>query len=304
MDPDRRCLEMAEPQHGLLTAFQAACAGLSKYQIRRRCQSGRWRRVHHGVYAINGAPHTWHQSLMAACLWGGPDALASHRAAARLWGLDGVEQQVVEISVPRKLKSDSVIVHRLSKPHAGVTRRDHIPVTDVTTTLFDLAAVLPSFDMEAALDSAVRMRMTHLNHLWDRLHNVARCGRNGVKLMRSLLEVRDPATAPSESQLELRLKRLIDRSGLAKPISQYDVERSGRVVARIDFAYPREKVAVEAQGYAYHHGRHQWEHDQERLSELTALGWVVLYVTYGQMKHHPDRVIQRIQRTLSLRTSE
>jgi very-short-patch-repair endonuclease len=240
---------------------------------------------------------------MAACLWAGPHAAASHRAAARLWGLDGVEQELVEISVPRKLKSDSLIVHRLSKPHARIVRRDKIPVTEVATTLVDLAAVLSPFDMEAALDSAVRMRLTHTSRLWDRLHEVARCGRNGTRLMRSLLEVRDPSLAPAESQLELMLSRLIERSELPKPIAQHIVESGGRSVARLDFAYPREKVALEAQGYAHHHGRRQWERDQDRLSQLTALGWVVLYVTFMQMKKHPDRVIERIETTLGLRTS-
>jgi hypothetical protein len=138
-------------------------------------------------------------------------------------------------------------------------RRDDIPVTEVATTLVDLAAVLSPYHMEAALDSAVRMRMTDTSRLWDRPHDVARCGRNGTRLMKSLLEVRDPSTAPAESQLELMLKRLIECSDLPKPIPQHIVESGGRSVARLDFAYPREKVALEAQGYAHHHGRPQNE---------------------------------------------
>jgi Protein of unknown function (DUF559) len=214
-----------------------------------------------------------------------------------------MENDVVEISAPRKLTTTSLIVHRLPRPHTRIMRRHGIPVTEVATTLVDLAAVVSPFDMEAALDSAIRMQMTHVSRLWDRLHEVARPGRNGTRLMRSLLEARDPAFAPAESRLELMLKRLIERSGLPMPIAQHVVETEGRVVARVDFAYPREKVVLEAQGYAYHHGRRRWERDQERLSELTALGWVVLYVTSVQMKHHPDRVIERILTTLGRRTS-
>jgi hypothetical protein len=136
---------------------------------------------------------------MAACLWAGPHAAASHRAAARLWGFDCMENEVVEISVPRKLTTMSVIVHRLPGPHTRILRRGGIPVTEVATTLVDLASVVSPFDMEAALDSAIRMRMTHVSRLWDRLHEVARPGRNGTRLMRSLLEARDPAFAPAES---------------------------------------------------------------------------------------------------------
>jgi very-short-patch-repair endonuclease len=240
---------------------------------------------------------------MAACLWGGPDAAASHRSAGRLWGLDCMENAVVEISVPRKLTTTSLIVHRLPRPLTRIMQRDGIPVTDVATTLVDLAAVLSPFDMEAALDSAIRMQMTHVSRLWDRLHDVARPGRNGTRLMRSLLEARDPAFAPAESRLELMLKRLIERSGLPVPTSQHVVECEGRFVARVDFAYPREQVALEAQGYAHHHARRRWERDQERISELTALGWKVIHVTFVQMKHHPHRVIERIRSTLGCRTS-
>ena len=142
MDPDARCMEVAEAQYGLISSSQALAAGLSEYQIRRRLRSGRWRGVHPGVHAINGSPPTWHQSLLAACLWAGPHAAASHRAAARLWGLDCMDNEVVEISVPRKLTTTSVIVHRLSRPHTRIMRRGGIPVTEVATTLVDLAAVV------------------------------------------------------------------------------------------------------------------------------------------------------------------
>jgi hypothetical protein len=214
-----------------------------------------------------------------------------------------LENEVVEISVPRKLTTTSVIVHRLPRPHTRIVRRGGIPLTEVATTLVDLAAVLSPFDMEAALDSAIRMQLTHLSRLWDRLHEVARPGRNGTRLMRSLLEARDPAFAPAESRLELMLKRLIERSGLPMPIAQHVVESEGRFVARVDFAYPREMVALEAQGYAHHHGRRRWERDQERISDLTALGWVVIHVTYVQMRNYPHRVIDRIRATLGRRSS-
>ena len=47
-----------------------------------------------------GAPATWHQRLMAACLVGGPGAVASHRSAGALWGLDGLAPGPIEVTVP------------------------------------------------------------------------------------------------------------------------------------------------------------------------------------------------------------
>lgn len=50
-------------------------------------------------------------------------------------------------------------------------------------------------------------------------------------------------------------------------------------VARVDFAYPDRRVAIELHGYAWHHSRHQWEKDQKRAVALAGLGWTYLPLT-------------------------
>jgi hypothetical protein len=157
--------------------------GRSNWRIR----SERWKEVQPGVYLIGGAPRTSRGRLMAACLWGGPTAVASHRAAGYLWNLAGVETGFIEIAVDRCLRSESVIVHRLSAPPQLVLHRDSIPVCDPTTTIFQLAAVLPTFSLEVALDCAMRLKLTHLGSLNDHLDQVARSGRNGISIIRRLL---------------------------------------------------------------------------------------------------------------------
>ena len=236
---------------------------------------------------------------MAACLWGGPTAVASHRAAGDLWNLAGVETGFIEIAVDRCLRSESVIVHRLTAPPQWVLHRDSIPVCDPTTTIFQLAAVLPPFRLEVALDCAMRLKLTHVGLLNDHLDRVARSGRNGVSIIRRLLAERDPDEAPTASTLEHLLSRLIRRYGLPRPVPQFSVfDGAGRFVARPDFAYPREKVAVEAQSYAFHHDRQQWEEDQRRLNRLVALGWRVIYVTARQMRQEPEVVAAQVRSTL------
>lgn len=297
--PDRLCEEGAASQHGLITRAQALEAGLNERQIGWRIHLGRWRPLHPSVFAINGAPPSWHQHLLAACLWAGPLAAASYRAAAILWKLDGVFERLIEISVPRKLSANDVIIHRVGVDLSSIRIREGIPVTDPTTTLFNLAAVLHPFHMESALESALRMQLTHLDRLWATLLETARPGRNGIRLMRRLLEHRNPSMVPTASQLETTLSRLIDRFGLPKPVRQYVItDEGGSFVARPDFAYPEAKVAIEAQSYAHHHGRRDWERDQDRQSAMTASGWIVVYVTDRQMKDHPELVAQRVLRAL------
>jgi hypothetical protein len=182
---------------------------------------------------------------MAACLWGGPTAVASHRAAGHLWNLAGVEPGFIEIVVDRCLRSESVIVHRLPAPPQWILHRDSIPVCDPTTTIFQLAAVLPPFRLEVALDCAMRLKLTHVGILNDHLDRAARRGRNRISIIRRLLAERDPDVALTASTLEDLLSRLIRKYGLPRPVPHFSVfDERGRFVARPDFAYPRAKLVV------------------------------------------------------------
>ena len=74
---------IARRQLGLITR-QQALAHISDHQIRRLVESGQWERRTHGLYAVAGAPRSYEQTVLAACLAGGPRAVASHDCAARL----------------------------------------------------------------------------------------------------------------------------------------------------------------------------------------------------------------------------
>src|SRR5215208_2892074 len=85
---------------GLVTRAQAHELGLSDTALRKRCLNGSLRALHPGVYVVGGAPDTWHQRMLGACLAAGGLAVASHRSAARLWGLLA-QGDLVELSVLR-----------------------------------------------------------------------------------------------------------------------------------------------------------------------------------------------------------
>lgn len=48
-------------------------------------------------------------------------------------------------------------------------------------------------------------------------------------------------------------------------------DQNGNFVARVDFAYPDLKVAIECDSKKHHFGRGDWERDVERHSRLSAL---------------------------------
>jgi very-short-patch-repair endonuclease len=91
---------------------------------------------------------------------------------------------------------------------------------------------------------------------------------------------------------------LIGRSNLPAPVAQYRVRHEGRVIGRVDFAWPDLKVALEYDGL-WHAEDGQFASDRERLNLLREAGWHVVFVTAADM-YRPDRVIARIAAALAM----
>src|SRR5688572_24198920 len=86
MDANVWIARLFASQHGVVTRRQALAHGMPAHRIDHLLKVGRWERAHPGVYRLFGSSATWHQRLLAACLAAGDPAVASHRAAASLWG--------------------------------------------------------------------------------------------------------------------------------------------------------------------------------------------------------------------------
>ncbi|MFN2524822.1 MAG: type IV toxin-antitoxin system AbiEi family antitoxin domain-containing protein [Actinomycetota bacterium] len=285
-------------QHGVISREQALAAGLSRGAFNYRVETKDLVRMHPSVYVLVGARQCWEQRLIAACLHAGPDALVSHQSAAALWKLDGYTATVVEITSTSDRRDRGVILHRSKEPLPRLDRTHIgcIPVTTVARTLLDLGAVLPPPRVEKALDGALRKRLTSLNQLEQCLKANGGNGRRGAALLRRLLSERDPSSSLTESPLEEQLLRILRKHGLPTPVCQHKIFTDGRLVARVDFAYPELKIAIEADGYIFHSEKSDWEKDRERDAELLQLDWLVLRVTRDQMENRPNAVAERIRR--------
>jgi hypothetical protein len=235
---------------------------------------------------------------MTASLSWGEGATISHRAGAALVRLAGFEQELVELTVPKSRRGQGPgIVHRNLLLAVDRTAINGIPVTTTARTLIDIATVSPREAVEEALDDALRRRMVSLARLRWRFEEIGRKGRPGVAMMRALLDARMTAAVP-QSVFETRLLRTIERSGLPRPVLQYPVRDGSRLVAVVDFAFPTELIAIEADGYRWHSGRARWEHDLKRRNRMTALGWRVIHVTWTELLQQPQSVIDSISGAL------
>lgn len=301
--PDRLAATTARTQYGVINRRQLQAAGLGTDAIRHRRESGRLEPCLPKTLRIGGAPSSWEQDLSAALLWAGEGAAISHRSAAALWGLDGCRPGVVELTSHRLLRSElaeGLICHRYAALDADeVTTMGPLRLTTPSRTLLDLAAVVPPARLEVALDSSLRRRLTTLENLQTTLYRHARCGRRGVRSFRAVLDQRAPGYLPPHSALERKLARLIVSSPLPSPVRQHPVLEGGREIYRIDFAYPEQMLAIEADGWTYHSDRISWSSDQVRTNILTVRGWRVLRFTHHDVTTRPAWIIESIASALS-----
>src|SRR4051794_11855608 len=106
---------LATSQRGLCTWDQLIELGFTQRQIVYAVRTGLLVRVQPGVYAVGGAPATPERDLLAACLSSG--AVASHRSAARLWGLPapGPVRPEVLVAAGHRPRLNRTIVHRTDR---------------------------------------------------------------------------------------------------------------------------------------------------------------------------------------------
>jgi putative transcription antitermination factor YqgF len=273
---------------------QALTAGLSSAQLKRRCQAGFFERVEPRVYRMAGAPPTWHQRLFVAVLGAGAEATVSHRAAAGLWQLDGVTPRGVELSLPRGRSYDRVDVHFVTDlGPVDITTVDRLPVTNAARTLLDLGAVVDDPTLECALEGALRDDRTTVRQLRRRADALSRKGRPGLARLRRVLDRRIDG-GPSESELETRFLRLLQRCKLAAPVRQHEVRVGGKLLARADFAYPRERLLIELDGWSAHGTKPAFHADRRRQNALVLAGWTLLRFTWADIGDSPAAVIAAV----------
>ena len=238
---------VAARQRSLVHRDQARALGMTLRQYQARTKSGLYVRAQPNVVRLAGAPVTWEQRVLAACLSSGDGTAASHRAAALIWGLRGIEQAPLEITVPagRRPTLHDVVVH--TSKVGGFTTRRGIPVTSPAATVFGLAAVVDLATLESAAEDAILRRLTTFALLADMVERFGRPGRDGVVALRRVLEERGPAAAATESVLEDGMVQLLRRAGMGEFERQYWVGGY-----RLDFAKPAAKLGIEVNGAAFH----------------------------------------------------
>ena len=277
-DADSLCAALFSVQYGVIHRLQAIERGLSPRAIENRLRSGRWERILPGVYGLRGAPPSWRKALMAACLWAG--GVVSHRAAAKLWGFDGIDDEVLEITTTTRKRRRGVIVHEVASfERLDLKRTQRFVVTSPTRTLIDLAGVVDARTLEIALDRALHRSQTHIPLLQRQIDSLGTQGRRGLRLLHRVVADRAAGGRPTESGLEVDAKAFIERHGSDPPERQYWLRGINGERRRLDFAWPALKVGVEADSREWHGTLEALESDVVRNNFYVELDWRVLRLT-------------------------
>lgn len=248
---------------------QVAAAGGTERMVHNRLRTGRWVRVGGGVYRLAGASVTWEQRVLAACLVAGPDAVVSHQAAAVLLGISGFRPGKPHITVPPtgNARNPLAIVHRGVLGRADRSVRNHVPVTQPARTLADLARTASRDALEEAVDDVLCRRLVTLDRL----------AAGAPARLRAVLDAWSPGALPG-SPAEMALVRQLLGAGLPHPVRQHWIAAAH---ARVDLAYPAERIAIELDSFRWHGGRRAFDSDRSRGNRIVAAGWQLLRATPG-----------------------
>jgi len=262
-------------------------AGAAAHVIQHRIRIGRLHAVHQGVYAVGHRVLTQEGRWMAATLAAGPGAVISHRTAAALYGIRQFEG--LEVTVKAYKGRPGMTVHTSSLPQDEITVVDRIPVTTVSRTLLDLAAVLRPYQLEQAMNEVEIQGLTDVLSLDDLLIRYPR--RKGIRAIKAILET---GPAITRSELEARFRVFVRRFGLPAPLVNVLV-----LDYECDFVWRRHHLIVELDGHRFHSTKAAFERDRARDRALQVAGWYVIRVTWRQLHEEPEALAADLRRMLA-----
>jgi very-short-patch-repair endonuclease len=271
----------------LFSTEEAASNGLNRAAVRWGEHKGRWRRIDRAVYGLGpDDPSPLDRARAAVLATGG---VASGHLAGVLHGLDGVELQGPDITLPPGRNGRRAGVRRRPVDPQRIVCVEGIRCTDGLQTMIDLASSLDDLGWEQALESALRRRLLSVADLETRPGRIP-----GNARIRRVLDARPVGAPPTESLLEtlmVQLARTIE--GLAAPVRQYRVvNEHDQFVARVDLAWPGLGLFIELDGEQH---KDQPVYDARReTAVVAATGWLCGRFSWTEVVRFPNSTARRL----------
>lgn len=297
----------------LFMTYELLAAGYNGKAIARMSASGSLHRIRQGAYTFGAhwrqLDITGRRLLTARAVMRSarvPTVLSGPSAAdvygVPVWDL-GDEVHVTRLDARADRRQAGRAPHRGTVLAEDITIRHGLPVTSGTKTALDV------------------MNLTDTDHALVVVDGLLHAGETTLPLIerRRLAMSHDPhslniplviqrADGRHESAGETRTDSLMYHAHLPRPVPQFEIrDGSGRVVARVDFAWPDHGVFMEFDGKVkYHRFRREGESIEDAVLREKAreelicglTGWRCIRITWSDL-YRPERTIARIEATLA-----
>jgi very-short-patch-repair endonuclease len=268
----------------VVMATEALAAGT----LTRHALQTRYRKLHQNIYVPKDSVLDAHTRATAAWLWSGRSAtLAGYSAAAVLGSRWLPDDAPAELARVRHPSPPGILIHTGGIAEDELDIVGDMTCTNVARTCYDIGRRRP-------LDTAI-IRIDALLNVTNvgvaRVAGIAERypGARGIRRLRSALDLVD---AGAESPQETRLRLLLVRGGVPRPVTQIPVEWGG-VRRRIDMGWPEWKVGVEYDGEQHWTKPEDHENDIIRLEFLAGRGWTIVRVSARQLRYRGPEIIAR-----------
>lgn len=270
-------------QSGLVTRDQARAGGFTEKAVRWRLESGRWLRLHPGVYLTEPGRNDWSMTAVAALLCVGPPVALWGQSAGHAWSLVAQPSGPIHLVVPfRRRSGRSKAGIHVVRSRQLAERVDPMAWPHRTTaehTVFDLS-------QGRSLDRAVAL--------------MAKAGQLGLVTPSTLLRALDQRRSQShrsllrealgeldtgvESAAEYRYVRDVERAhGLPKGRRQEPAPGQ----QRRDSFYDLVGVVVEVDGRRGHEGWAAQRRDRRRDLDAATAGHLTVRPTWVDVASAP-----------------
>ena len=288
--------DAARSSGGVLSTRQLVAAGVNRHRIRSLVRRGRLARLARGVYVLGDA--VLPDPARVAAVF---DGALSYESMLAWMNVDlPAAPTAVYVTVPRDRKRAKAAVpgvqcHRAPLGTLRVSRG--VRVLPPLRVALDIARNRELAYAVAVVDAMMRARL-----LGPEEFRAAAAAARGPR-SKQVRMVGELADAAAESVLESYSRVLFWQHGLLPERTQYNLvhPRIGWI-GRLDFAWPSMRIAVEADGYATH--RDRYRRDRRRWTDCNRAGWLLAVVTWEDVVHNPDYVVQSVRDLFAARAED
>jgi hypothetical protein len=266
----------------------------------KQLRSSAWVRLRQDVYADADLAITPRVLISAVGLTMPEGAGFTGRSAAVLWGVRDIAEvhDPVEVVLASGIRWNAGpgVRTRRALPGQALRRRGLWLCPSRVDTSIELIRRGNPDEAVVMLDRLCVSSMVRLTDVREAVAALPPC--RGSAQARAVAARADGLAG---SPQETRLRLLFAREGLPAPVAQFRVFGDDGFIARVDFAYPELKVAIEYDG-AWHGDPEQFAKDRRRLNRLVAAGWTVLHVTAEDLRR-PGLLAARLRELLAQRAA-